>query len=108
MNRQGQVFYDGELCGIIEQNDDGFLFTYNQNWLINPKAKPISLTMPLIDKPYQSNVLFPFFDGLLPEGYLLELTIQRWGMARNDRMGILLKSCLDPIGIVSVKEISNE
>ncbi|MCW3081692.1 HipA N-terminal domain-containing protein [Segetibacter sp.] len=34
---------------------------------------PVSLTLPLKDQPYTSNVMFPFFDGLIPEGWLLDI-----------------------------------
>jgi len=31
------------------------------------QAKALSLTLPLNEKPYNSQVLFPFFDGLIPK-----------------------------------------
>ena len=49
--------------------------------------------------------LFPFFDGLIPEGWLLEIAIDKWGLKRNDRMGLLLSVCEDTIGAVGVREV---
>ena len=54
---------------------------------------------------YFSNVLFPFFDGLIPEGWLLEIAVQKWKLNRKDRMGLLLTVCEDTIGAVSVKGV---
>lgn len=108
MNRTGYVYYDKTFCGILVQNDDGFLFSYEDAYFTNPTSKPISLTMPLKNKTYFSGVLFPFFDGLIPEGWLYELALKKWGIDRNDRMGVLLHACVDPIGIVSIKENKDE
>lgn len=103
----GQVYYDNEFCGTITQTDDNiFIFEYDETWFINPDSKSISLTMPKTQKKYVSNILFPFFDGLIPEGYLLEVALKKFNIARNDRMTLLLKTCGDPIGIVSVKEVT--
>jgi HipA-like protein len=38
-----------------------------------PDARPVSLTLPIREAPYLSRVLFPFFDGLIPEGWLLDI-----------------------------------
>ena len=105
MNRKGEVFFDNVICGTIEETDEGYLFTYNKEWLNYPLSQPISLTLPLTSETYFSNVLFPFFDGLIPEGWLLEVALSKWNLNRNDRMGLLLTVCEDSIGAVSVKEV---
>lgn len=103
--KKGYVFCDESLAGIIKQEDDGsFIFEYDEKYLNNPLNKSISLTLPKINKKYVSNVLFPFFDGLIPEGYLLEIALQKYELHSNDRMSLLLKTCKDPIGNVSIKE----
>ena len=100
------VYYKNELCGVLLQEDEGYVFTYEDDYLNKPESKPISLLLPLNNKTYKSNILFPFFDGLIPEGYLLELAIRKWNLNYKDRMEILLKTAVDPIGAVSVKEAS--
>jgi len=103
--RKGYVFYNDKLCGMIEQNDDNiFVFEYTDEWFHNSEAKSVSLTLPKTQKKYESNILFPFFDGLIPEGYLLEAALKIYNISSNDRMALLLKTCHNPIGIVSVKE----
>ena len=71
-------------------------------------AEAISLTMPLSEKPYNEKILFPFFDGLIPEGWLLEIAEKSWKINRRDRMSLLLACCKDCIGSVCVVPIINE
>ena len=105
MNRKGIVYYNNIECGIILENDDGYIFRYDQNWLEDPLAKPISLTLPLQKEEFFSKTLFSFFDGLIPEGWLLEIAVNKWKLNRKDRMGLLLTVCNDTIGAVSVKGV---
>ena len=105
MNRKGIVYYNNIECDIILENDDGYIFRYDQNWLEDPLAKPISLTLPLQKEEFFSNTLFSFFDGLIPEGWLLEIAVNKWKLNRKDRMGLLLTVCNDTIGAVSVKGV---
>ncbi|MBE2281008.1 MAG: HipA N-terminal domain-containing protein [Ignavibacteriaceae bacterium] len=101
--RSGYVYYRDEFAGIITETSDGFKFTYNQAYLKLKSAKPVSLTMPLRELPYESDTIHPFFDGLIPEGWLLDLAQKNWKFDRRDRMGLLLLLCNDTIGAVSVK-----
>ena len=41
------------------------------DWLARPDAVPVSLTLPLRPEPYDSRSLHPFFENLLPEGWLI-------------------------------------
>lgn len=105
--KKALVYYDEILAGEIVQNDNGtFSFTYEDNYFASPYSKPISLTLPLSQQLYTSNILFPFFDGLIPEGYLLEIALERYHLKSNDRLSLLMKTCKDPIGIVSIKEVA--
>ena len=47
--------------------------------------------------------LFAFFDGLIPEGWLLDVVSHNWKIDRKDRFGLLLVACKDPIGNVQIK-----
>ena len=81
-------------------------FQYLEEWINSKDAQPISKTLPLSKDQYFSNSLFPFFDGLIPEGWLLEIAISKWKLKRNDRFGLLLTVCEDVIGAVSVKGVN--
>jgi serine/threonine-protein kinase HipA len=60
------------------------------------------LSLPLQAESYEDKRLFPFFDGLIPEGWLLDLAEKTWKLDPRDRMGLLLACCRDCIGAVSV------
>lgn len=105
MNRYGIVYYNDIECGIIKETDSGYLFSYNNDYYNNPNSKPISLTMPLSNQHYYNDILHSFFDGLIPEGWLLDIVVNKWGLNKNDRLGLLLSVCEDTIGAVSVKGV---
>jgi serine/threonine-protein kinase HipA len=52
--------------------------------------------------------MLPFFDGLIPEGWLLDIAIKNWKIDQRDRMGLLLSVCKDCIGAISIEKIENE
>jgi serine/threonine-protein kinase HipA len=100
--RQAKVYYKNDFAGIIQESEDGFEFQYTEEYLSNPLSKPVSLTLQLQQQAYASKVLFPFFDGLIPEGWLLTIAVSNWKIKTNDRFGLLLTLCKDCIGCVSV------
>ena len=102
--KKGAVYLGDCRCGTIVQDEGSFRFWYTEEWLAKEDARPVSLTLPLQKEAHESNTLFPFFDGLIPEGYLLQVAIRAFGLNGNDRMGLLLKTCHDCIGNVSVYE----
>jgi serine/threonine-protein kinase HipA len=104
MNRQADVWVDDQKAGILAESDEGYLFRYDPVYLANIDPLPVSLTMPLREQPYLSTLLFPFFDGLIPEGWLLQIAEDNWKLAAKDRFGLLLACCRDCIGNVSIIE----
>lgn len=106
--KQGEVKLYNKRVGLIIQNDNGFEFCYDADYATDKANEPISLTFPLKTEPYQSSVLFPFFDGLIPEGWLLDIAQRNWKIQLNDRMELLLTCCNDCLGAVSVQRIIEE
>ena len=104
---KGNVYYNDQLAGIIEDTDEGFQFTYNSIFF-EQSSEPISANLPLSSTPYVSPTMFPFFDGLIPEGWLLDIAVEHWKIKVNDRMRLLLTVCEDCIGAVSIKHQANE
>lgn len=82
--------------------DAGYEFCYLPEYLSLEKAKAVSMTLPLQEEAYTSPVLFPFFDGLIPEGWLLDVALRNTDISILDRMALLLTCCKDCIGAVSV------
>ncbi len=104
--RLAEVLVKNKRAGILKETDSGFSFSYCDSYLLSVDPSPVSLTLPFTEKEYLSKTLFPFSDGLLPEGWLLDIVIKKWKLSKNDRFGILLKSCKNPVGNVSIKEVS--
>jgi serine/threonine-protein kinase HipA len=107
--RQGIVKYNNIIAGLLTETDNGeYLFVYDEAYA---KAFPdqfITFQMPVSTKPYSSKRLFAFFDGLIPEGWLLNIAAESWRINKNDRMGLLLACCQNAIGAVSVHPIIPE
>lgn len=104
--RSGKVYYKGYLAGIITETDEGaYVFQYDEQYVKEHSNNFITFTMPVTDKPYTENRLFSFFEGLIPEGWLLDIASKNWKINPNDRMGLLLACCKNCIGAVSVEPI---
>lgn len=107
--RRANVFYGDVLAGVLTETNDGdYLFKYTDSYIANFPEQGISLTMPVREGAYKDNRLFPFFEGLIPEGWLLDVAYQNWKINPNDRMGLLLACCENCIGAVSIKRIEDE
>ena len=101
--RKGYVYIQNVYAGIIEETDEGYVFAYDEEYLAGEDAAALSLTLPLEEKEYRSAILFPFFDGLIPEGWLLGVVRRNWKIEPNDRFGLLLSVCRDCIGDVCIR-----
>jgi serine/threonine-protein kinase HipA len=103
MARKAKIFMFEKFAGTLEETDDGkYVFTYDSDYLKIKEPYPVSLTLPVRADPYESARLFPFFDGLIPEGWLLFLSAKNWKLNPSDRMGLLLATCFDCIGAAQV------
>jgi len=102
--RQGEIWVHDQKAGMLIENDEGYSFQYDKVYLSLKNATPVSLTFPLQEAPFRSDHLFPFFDGLIPEGWLLDIVQKNWKLNPRDRMGLVLTTCRDCIGNISVVE----
>lgn len=100
--RTAYIYVRGIFAGFLKETDGGYSFKYDFNYLHEENATPVSLTLPLQEEEYTSKTLFSFFDGLIPEGWLLKVVSDNWKIDTRDRFGILLVACKDVIGNVSV------
>ncbi len=107
MNRSAKVYLHNVLAGLLNETDSGYQFEYDENYMQSGHAFAISKTLPVKKEAYKSNVLFPFFDGLIPEGWLLDLAETNWKINSRDRFGLLLACCKNCIGAVSVQIETN-
>ena len=103
--RTAYVYVRNIFAGVLSETDFGYSFVYDDAYLQKDNATAVSLTLPLSKNEYKSKTLFPFFDGLIPEGWLLNIVTHNWKIDRKDRFGLLLVACKDPIGNVQIKEV---
>ena len=96
--RQAQIYRKNILAGLLTEEGGEYIFRYDSDYL----------TLPLQQEAYTSPVLFPFFDGLIPEGWLLDVALRNTDISVLDRMSLLLLCCKECIGSVSVVPLNNE
>ena len=105
--KKAKVFMHNDWAGTLIEDVDGYHFKYEDEYLKKTDPEPVSLTLPIRPDEYTSKILFPFFDGLIPEGWLLDIAQKSWKFDIRDRMSILLLTCRDCIGAVSVEPIDS-
>jgi serine/threonine-protein kinase HipA len=103
--RTAYVYVHDVFAGMLREIDTGYSFQYDNEYLNDPKSSSVSLTLPLQENIYLSKTLFAFFDGLIPEGWLLHVVVHNWKISSSDSFGILLVACRDCIGNVSIREV---
>ena len=104
--REAEVYYQNQLAGLLTETDDGhYIYQYNENYIKKYPSQFLSFTIPVRTKPYKDKQLFAFFEGLIPEGWLLDIASKSWKISPNDRMGLLMVCCQNCIGAVSIKQI---
>lgn len=101
-HRECTVLFFDTVVGEIKESDEGYSFRYFEDYLSNINAKPISVTLPLCAEPFKTKTLHPFFDGLIPEGWTLDIITKNWKLDPRDRMGLLMACCRSSIGAVSI------
>jgi serine/threonine-protein kinase HipA len=101
--RTARVLVAGLQAGTLTEDSDGYHFAYRAEYLALQDAMAVSLTLPLRAEAYHSDMLFPFFDGIIPEGWILAIAEKNWKLNPRDRMGLLLACCRDTIGAVSIE-----
>jgi serine/threonine-protein kinase HipA len=104
--QRAAVFAFNQRAGTLSKTAQGFIFVYEPTYLKSPEAHPISFSLPLREKAYECPRLFSFFDGLLPEGWLLDLTAKAAKIDKTDKFRLLLHTGRDPVGAVSVRPIT--
>ena len=71
------ILMNGILVGTLTKlSTGGLAFQYDPHWLKQAGARPISLSLPLMDKQYSGDVVYNFFDNLLPDNPQIRARIQ--------------------------------
>ncbi|RQM70420.1 MULTISPECIES: HipA N-terminal domain-containing protein [Aeromonas] len=98
MRRQVEVYLYGKHIGLLRQNDDGYLFEYNNGYM----GPPLSLSFPVNQGRFYSDSLHPYFASLAPEGWLRKRYSQLQQLDENDLFGILIQNGKNLIGAVQL------
>jgi len=107
--RKAAIYYKDVVAGILTETGEGeYVFQYDEKYIIDYPKQFLNFRMPVTKKKYTDKRLFPFFEGLIPEGWLLDIASKNWKINPNDRMGLLMACCQNCIGAVSVQPIPNE
>ena len=101
--KRAKVFVNGVPAGEIQEIERGknYRFIYIEGY----KGPSVSLEMPLTQSIYDYNKFPPFFEGLLPEGVMLEGLLRQTKIDRNDLMGQLIAVGGDLVGNVTVEAL---
>lgn len=102
--KKAKVYVNGYFAGVLTEDHDGYHFVYDAFYLKLDIAKPLSPTMPLQAGEFVKEFMFPVFDGLIPEGWLLDIVDKNWKINPRDRMSLLLMCCKDCIGNISIRD----
>lgn len=102
------VLMNNILVGKLEKNSSGdLLFSYDPNWLALPDARPISLSLPLVPKPLSGNIIYNFFDNLLPDNPLIKSRIQtRFQTPTKQPFDLLASIGRDCVGAIQLVELN--
>lgn len=102
--KRADIYISDKFCGILTEDSTGFHFKYDNAYLASEYAEPLCPTMPLTDTEYVKEMMFPVFDGLIPEGWLLDIVTKSWKINPRDRMSLLMECCGDCVGNISVRK----
>lgn len=105
--RKAKILYKNQEAGTLIQHDNGsFTFKYDHSWISDESKPAISLTLPKSQQEYHSDVLFPFFYNMLPEGSNKQIVCKLNRLDLNDYFGLLLTTAKsDTIGAIKVIKI---
>jgi HipA-like protein len=101
--RKAIVNFKGMPAGIIEENEMGFVFRYDDAYFQDPTKRAISLTLPKTQQTYYCASLFPVFYNMLPEGFNKDRLCRFLKIDENDFFGLLLAVAqYDTIGAITI------
>jgi len=106
--RKAEIKMHDKTAGWFTQDENGYHFEYDEAYLKSETPQAISLTLPLQEATFHDKVMFAFFDGLIPEGWLLDIAEKNWKINPRDRMALLMVCCKDCIGAISVIPVNKE
>jgi len=101
--RECKVYVHDAEAGLLRETDDReYVFTYHDDY----QGDPVCLAMPVRQKVYRSDHLFPYFFNMLSEGANRQVQSTLLHIDEKDDFGIMLATAqYDTIGAVTVKPV---
>lgn len=103
--RQLKVYYNNTKAGVLTEINPGlgYIFEYDFEYL-SSELPPISVTLPKREKAYESDLLFPFFTNMIPEGTNRSVVCRTLRIDEQDFFGILSAMAnMDFIGAINIR-----
>jgi len=98
------VYMNGYEVGEYSLKKNGSqIFTYYDSWLKRTNAIPLSLSLPLTDKNHAGQVVYNYFDNLLPDTPEIRNRIQaKFGADTNQAFDLLSHIGIDCVGAIQL------
>lgn len=104
-----RVYQNNRLVGDLLKKPSGAIeFRYDESWLDNPHAYPVSLSLPLREDAYHGEPVIAVFDNLLPDSDALRRRVaEKVGADGADAYSLLAaigKDCVGALQFLTEKE----
>lgn len=101
---QLMVSLNGVKVGTLSKDKNGGLhFSYTQQWMLRPGVRPISLSLPITKQKYSGDVVYNFFDNLLPDNPHIRNKIQaRFNLGSGHAFDLLAAIGKDCVGAIQL------
>ncbi len=98
------IYMNGyEVGEYIQRRSGAQEFIYSDAWLAHRAAIPVSLSLPLTDKIHKGEVVYNYFDNLLPDSMDIRNRIQsRFGAKTNQPFDLLSYIGRDCVGAIQL------
>ena len=100
------VLMNGFLVGQWHNLPNGATaFQYADEWLATPRARPISLSLPLRQQAFEGELVYNFFDNLLPDSKSIRARIQkRFRVLSSQPFDLLAAIGADCVGAIQIAQ----
>lgn len=101
--RRASVLMHGIPAGTLEETERNVLYRFT--YLPDYRGEPVSRTLPVRHEPYEFTGFPAFFDGLLPEGPMLDGLLRQRKIDAGDRFAQLLAVGGELVGAVTIEDL---
>lgn len=105
---RANIYLREKLAGqLYRTGPSSYAFEYNQTY-VRTSGIAIGLSLDIKTGKYETEGLHPFFDNLIPEGWLLRHAEKVHKIDKNNRYAILMATGRSPVGAVRVIPLNHE